>query len=113
MLERCCRLASALGERGIGRGDTVAVMLPNVPAMFEAHFGVPMRGAVLNTLNTRLDAEMIAFILKHGEAKVLITDSEFSGAGREERWRCSSTSRWSSTSTMRSRPRREQISSAR
>jgi fatty-acyl-CoA synthase len=74
---RCRRLASALTERGIGRGDTVAVMLPNVPAMFEAHFGVPMIGAVLNTLNTRLDAEAIAFMLGHGEAKVLITDPEF------------------------------------
>ncbi len=75
--ERCRRLASALAAQGIGRGDTVAVMLPNVPAMFEAHFGVPMVGAVLNTLNTRLDAEAIAFMLEHGEAKVLITDPEF------------------------------------
>ncbi|MCB1888791.1 MAG: AMP-binding protein, partial [Rhodocyclaceae bacterium] len=74
---RCRRLASALAARGIGRGDTVAVMLSNVPAMFEAHFGVPMIGAVLNTLNTRLDAEAIAFMLGHGEAKVLITDPEF------------------------------------
>ena len=74
---RCRRLASALAARGIGRGDTVAVMLSNVPAMFEAHFGVPMTGAVLNTLNTRLDAEAIAFMLGHGEAKVLITDPEF------------------------------------
>jgi len=74
---RCRRLASALAARGIGRGDTVAVMLPNVPAMFEAHFGVPMIGAVLNTLNTRLDAEAISFMLAHGEAKVLITDPEF------------------------------------
>ncbi len=75
--ERCRRLASALVQRGIGRGDTVAVMLPNVPAMMEVHFGVPMTGAVLNTLNTRLDAEAIAFMLTHGEAKVLITDPEF------------------------------------
>jgi fatty-acyl-CoA synthase len=75
--ERCCRLASALATRGVGVGDTVAVMLPNVPAMFEAHFGVPMTGAVLNTLNTRLDAEAIAFMLQHGEAKVLLTDREF------------------------------------
>ena len=74
---RCRRLASALTSRGIGRGDTVAVMLPNVPAMVEAHFGVPMTGAVLNTLNTRLDPEAIAFMLSHGEAKVLITDPEF------------------------------------
>ena len=74
---RCRRLASALVQRGVGRGDTVAVMLPNVPAMFEAHFGVPMTGAVLNTLNTRLDPEAIAFMLAHGEAKVLITDPEF------------------------------------
>ena len=76
---RCRRLASALQQRGIGAGDTVAAMLPNVPAMFEAHFGVPMTGAVLNTLNTRLDAEAIAFMLQHGEAKVLLTDREFSG----------------------------------
>lgn len=76
---RCRRLASALAQRGIGRGDTVAAMLPNVPAMLEAHFGVPMVGAVLNTLNTRLDAEAIAFMLQHGEAKVLLTDREFAG----------------------------------
>jgi fatty-acyl-CoA synthase len=76
-LKRCRRLASALAKRGIGRGDTVAVMAPNVPALFEAHFGVPMAGAVLNALNIRLDAETIAFILKHGEAKALITDGEF------------------------------------
>ena len=75
---RCRRLASALVRRGIGVGDTVAVMAPNAPAMFEAHFGVPMSGAVLNTLNTRLDAEAIAFMLNHGEAKVLLTDREFS-----------------------------------
>ena len=76
---RCRRLASALARRGIGLGDTVAVMLPNVPAMYEAHFGVPMTGAVLNTLNTRLDAGAIAFMLQHAAAKVLITDREFSG----------------------------------
>ncbi|WP_350297992.1 acyl-CoA synthetase [Pseudomonas putida] len=75
--QRCRRLASALAGRGIGRGDTVAVMLPNTPTMLEAHFGVPMTGAVLNTLNVRLDAEAIAFMLQHGEAKVLITDREF------------------------------------
>ncbi len=75
---RCRQLAHALVARGIGEGDTVAVMLPNVPAMLEAHFGVPMSGAVLNTLNTRLDAEAIAFMLQHGEAKVLLTDREFS-----------------------------------
>jgi fatty-acyl-CoA synthase len=75
---RCRRLASALARRGIGKGDTVAVMLPNIPAMYEAHFGVPMCGAVLNTLNTRLDADAIAFMLRHGEAKLLIADREFS-----------------------------------
>src|SRR5690606_16004438 len=75
---RCRRLASALSRRGIGVGDTVAVMLPNIPAMYEAHFGVPMCGAVLNALNTRLDAEAIAFMLEHGEAKLLISDREFS-----------------------------------
>ena len=75
---RARRLASALAKRGIGRGDTVAVMLANTPAMLECHYGVPMTGAVLNTLNTRLDAAVIAFSLDHGEAKVLITDREFS-----------------------------------
>ncbi|HEX4599548.1 MAG TPA: acyl-CoA synthetase [Burkholderiaceae bacterium] len=75
--QRCRRLASALAARGIGRGDTVAAMLPNVPAIFEAHFGVPMSGAVLNTLNTRLDAEAIAFMLQHGGARALLTDREF------------------------------------
>ena len=76
---RCRRLASALAGRGIGKGDTVAVMLPNIPEMLEVHFGVPMIGAVLNPLNVRLDAEAIAFMLQHGEAKVLITDREFHG----------------------------------
>jgi fatty-acyl-CoA synthase len=76
--ERCRRLASALSRRGIGLGDTVAAMLPNTPPMFEAHFGVPATGAVLNTLNTRLDPEAIAFQLDHGEARVLLTDREFS-----------------------------------
>ena len=75
---RCRRLASALRGRGIGAGATVAAMLCNTPEMYECHFGVPMAGAVLNTLNTRLDADAIAFTLKHGEAKVLITDREFS-----------------------------------
>ena len=74
---RCRRLASALARRGIGSGDTVAAMLANTPEMYECHFGVPMAGAVLNTLNTRLDAEATAFMLEHGEAKVLITDREF------------------------------------
>ncbi len=76
--ERCRRLASALTRRGIRRGDTVAAILPNVPAMIELHFGPAMFGAVLNTLNTRLDAEAIAFMLDHGQAKVLFTDREFS-----------------------------------
>ena len=77
--ERCRRLASALQKHGIGLGDTVAVMLPNTPPMVEAHFGIPMAGAVLNALNTRLDPESIAFMLNHGEAKVVIIDPEFSG----------------------------------
>ncbi|MEO8442514.1 MAG: acyl-CoA synthetase [Betaproteobacteria bacterium] len=75
---RCRCLGSALRQCGIGVGDTVAAMLPNVPAMYEAHFGVAMAGGVLNTLNTRLDAEAIAFMLDHGDAKVLLTDREFS-----------------------------------
>jgi fatty-acyl-CoA synthase len=78
--ERCRRLASALREAGLGKGDTVAVMLPNTPPMVEAHFGIPMAGAVLNTLNTRLDPEAIAFMLDHGEAKAVIVDPEFAAA---------------------------------
>jgi fatty-acyl-CoA synthase len=74
---RARRLASALAGIGIGRGDTVSAMLPNVPAMLEAHFGVPMVGAVLNSINTRLDSRTIAYILEHGEAKVLLTDREY------------------------------------
>jgi fatty-acyl-CoA synthase len=74
---RCRQLASALSRSGVGKGDTVAAMLPNTPAMVEAHFGVPMAGAVLNALNTRLDAETIAFMLDHGEARVVLVDSEF------------------------------------
>ena len=75
--ERCRRLASALAKLGITKGDTVAAMLPNIPEMFEAHFAVPMTGAILNALNIRLDAATIAFILQHGEAKILLTDREF------------------------------------
>ncbi|CAB3746771.1 acyl-CoA synthetase [Paraburkholderia solisilvae] len=75
--ERACRLASALQQAGIGRGDTVAALLPNIPPMLEAHFGVPMAGAVLNTINTRLDIASILFMLRHGEAKLLIVDTEF------------------------------------
>jgi fatty-acyl-CoA synthase len=75
---RARRLASALSARGIGFGDTVAFMLPNIPPMVEAHFGVPMIGAVLNTLNTRLDAPTLAFMLNHGEAKAVFVDREFS-----------------------------------
>ncbi len=76
--DRCRRLAGALAAHGIGRGDTVSVMAPNVPAMLEAHYGVPMTGAVLNALNYRLDAATISFILDHAQTKVLITDREFS-----------------------------------
>ena len=75
---RARRLASALAKSGIKRGDTVSVMLANTPAMLEAHYGVPMTGAVLNTLNTRLDAPIIAFTLDHAETKILLTDREFS-----------------------------------
>ena len=74
---RCRRLASALQSRGVGRNDTVAVMLPNTPPMVEAHFGIPMAGAVLNTLNTRLDPEAVAFMLDHGEARAIVVDPEF------------------------------------
>ncbi len=75
---RCRRLASALARRGIGRGDTVAIIAPNVPAMLEAHYAVPGLGAILNALNYRLDAATLAFCLGHGGAKALITDREFS-----------------------------------
>ncbi|HJM49643.1 MAG TPA: acyl-CoA synthetase [Alphaproteobacteria bacterium] len=75
---RCRQLASVLAGHGVGLGDTVAVMGANTPELYECHFGVPMTGGVLNALNIRLDAEAIAFILDHGEARVLITDSEFS-----------------------------------
>jgi fatty-acyl-CoA synthase len=80
---RCRRLASAFMARGVRRGDTVAVMLPNTPAMVEAHFGIPMCGAVLNTLNTRLDPATIAFMLDHGEARMVLVDSEFSPVMRQ------------------------------
>jgi len=76
---RARRLASALEARGIGRGDTVSVMLANTPPMLDCHYGVPMLGAVLNTINTRLDAATIAFTLEHAETKLLIVDREFSG----------------------------------
>src|SRR5215472_10521479 len=82
-LERGRRLAGALVASGVRRGDTVALMAPNIPELFEAHFGVPMAGAVLSALNIRLDPETIAFILRHGEAKVLITDTEFAPAVKE------------------------------
>jgi fatty-acyl-CoA synthase len=80
---RARQLASALAQRGIGKGDTVAVMLANTPAMLECHYGVPMTQAVLNTLNTRLDPAALAFMLDHGEAKIVIVDREFSGVMKE------------------------------
>jgi fatty-acyl-CoA synthase len=80
---RCHRFASALNRRGVGAGDTVAVMAPNVPAQLEAHYAVPMTGAVLNALNYRLDAASIAFILDHGKAKLLVADREFAPTVRE------------------------------
>src|ERR1700691_5458738 len=76
---RCRRFASYLAGHNIGPGDTVAVMLPNLPAMNEAHFAVPMAGAVLNALNIRLDAASIAFQLDHGGAKLILVDPEFAG----------------------------------
>lgn len=74
---RCCQLASALKKMGVQRGDVVAAMLPNIPAMYESHFGIPMTGAVINAINIRLDAEAIAFILKHSRSKVLLMDTEY------------------------------------
>jgi fatty-acyl-CoA synthase len=79
---RCRQLASALAQRGLGRGDTIAVMLPNTPEMVEAHFGIPMAGCVLNAINTRLDAASVAFMLSHGEAKLFFVDQEFAGVAR-------------------------------
>jgi fatty-acyl-CoA synthase len=78
MLERCRRMASALARHGVGRGDTVAVLAPNIPALLEAHYGVPMTGGVLCAINTRLDAPIVAFVLRHSEAKVFMVDREFS-----------------------------------
>ena len=80
---RARRLASALAARGVGLGDTVAIMAPNVPALLEAHYGVPMTGAVLNALNVRLDAATLAFILEHGAAKALLTDREFAPTSKD------------------------------
>jgi fatty-acyl-CoA synthase len=77
--DRCRRFASFLASRSIGRGDTVAAMLPNIPAMNEVHFAVPMTGAVLNPLNIRLEAASLAFMLDHGGAKIILVDPEFSG----------------------------------
>ena len=82
LYRRCCRLADALRRRGIGLGDTVSVMAPNVPALLEAHYGVAMAGGVLNALNYRLDARSIAFILEHGGARLLIADREYSATIR-------------------------------
>jgi len=83
MYARCRRLASALAARGIGVGDTVAILAPNTPAMLEAHYGVPMAGAVLNAINIRLDAQAIGFILDHGESKLVLVDREFTGVMAE------------------------------
>jgi fatty-acyl-CoA synthase len=80
--ERCYRLASALVQRGIQKGDTVSILAPNTPAMLEAHYGVPLTGAVLNAINHRLDAEGVAFILRHGECKLLMVDREFAGVAQ-------------------------------
>ena len=81
--DRCSRLADALRGRGIAAGDTVAVMAANVPEMFEAHFGVPMTGAVLNAINIRLDAATVRFILQHGEARVFLVDREFGPVAKQ------------------------------
>ncbi|MBT8098409.1 MAG: AMP-binding protein, partial [Gammaproteobacteria bacterium] len=80
--ERCKRLASALARRGVGKGDTVALIAPNIPEALECALAIPMLGAVLNANNVRLDAGTIAYILKHGEAKVLLVDTEFSAMAK-------------------------------
>src|ERR1700712_2051847 len=76
-LDRSRRLASALARAGVGKGDTVAIMAPNTPELLEAHYAVPMLGAVLCSINTRLDAPAVEFILRHSETKVVLTDTEF------------------------------------
>ena len=81
--ERCKRLASALSHRGVGKGDTVALIAPNIPEALECALAIPMLGAVLNANNVRLDAATLGFILEHGEAKVLLVDTEFSALARE------------------------------
>jgi fatty-acyl-CoA synthase len=96
---RARRMASGLAGLGIGKGDTVAAMLPNTPAMVEAHFGVPMAGAVLNALNIRLDHASSLFMLRHGEARVVLVDSEFADLGR--RIAAELPGVWSSPSWMR------------
>ena len=83
LLDRCVRLASALTQLAVGRLDTVAIIASNVPEMIEAHFAIPMLGAVLNPLNTRLDAANIAFSLMHGSAKVLIVDADYAPLVRQ------------------------------
>ncbi len=85
---RCRQLADVLRQRGLGRGDTVAVMLANTPEMVEAHFGIPMAGCVLNAINTRLDAAAVAFMLEHGEAKLFIVDREFAAIARSALAQC-------------------------
>jgi fatty-acyl-CoA synthase len=80
---RCLKFASALEEHGIGLGDTVSIIAPNTPEIFETHYSVPMTGAVLNTINTRLEADTIAYILEHGDAKVFIVDTQYSPAVKE------------------------------
>ena len=75
---RCTKFASALQKQGISKGDTVSIIAANTPEIFEAHYSIPMIGAVINTINTRLDAETIAYILEHSDAKLLITDTQFS-----------------------------------
>ena len=82
MLERCRRLASALAGSGVSPGDTVAVLAPNIPEMLEAHYGVPMAGAVLLTINIRLDAAAIGFVLRHSGAEVLLVDREWGAVAR-------------------------------
>src|SRR5215471_6610422 len=83
LLERCVRLASALARLGVKRLDTVSIIASNIPEMIEAHFAAPMLGAVLNPLNTRLDAANIAFSLMHGSAKVLIVDADYAPLVRQ------------------------------
>ena len=113
LLDRCVRLASALARLGVKRLDTVAIIASNIPEMIEAHFAVPMLGAVLNPLNTRLDAANIAFSLMHGSAKVLIVDAEYAPLVRQALQQVDRRSSSSISRPLMHRPRRSASTATR